>query len=565
MPGCSSVPPQASAHSHRFRLNHSIESQRTMSFDYVIVGGGSAGCVLAARLSENPQITVLLLEAGPEDRNPWIHIPIGVGKTIRNKAVNWLYATEPDPVTSNRPIPLPRGKVLGGSSSINGHMVTRCQPEDYDDWAKAGNPGWDYASLLPYFKKIENTVDYVGPTRGTSGPITVERSPGLPELSKLLVAAAKECGIPFNQDPNSGNVNGIGYTQRAIRNGMRMSAAKAYVKPARKRSNLTVQCNALTTKIRFEGLRAVGVDYVVNGEKFSANARQEVVLSAGAIGSPQLLELSGVGQAERLKALGIDVVLDLPGVGENLQDHFLARGAWQLTKPITYNERSSGWPLVTEAFKYVLFRKGFLNTAVSHMVVFTRSEPDVDRPDLELTITPFTSTKSADYKNLDTTPGVFFACVPIRPRSRGHVHIKSADPTQSPAITPNYLHDEQDQKITIAGLKLIRQIMKSKAFDDSRGDELWPATAKQTDAELLQHARDGGLTIHHVVGSCRMGPKDEAGMNVVDAELRVHGLQGLRVVDASIMPTLPSGHTNFPTLAVAERAADLIRFGRTQH
>jgi len=441
-------------------------------------------------------------------------------------------------------------------------MVTRGQPEDYDEWAKAGNPGWDFAGLLPYFKKIENSVDFRHPDRGTQGPITVERSQGLPELTRLLIAAAQECGIPFNKDPNSGDVNGIGFTQRAIRKGMRVSAAKAYIKPARKRRNLTVQCNAMTTKLRFEGLRAVGVDYVVNGAKRSASARKEVILSAGAVGSPQLLELSGVGQAERLKGLGIDVVLDLPGVGENLQDHFLARGAWQLTKPITFNERSSGWPLVKEVFKYALFRKGFLATAVSHMVVFTRSEPGLDRPDLELTVTPFTSTRSADYKNLDTTPGVFFACVPIRPRSRGHVHIKSADPTQYPAISPNYLHDEQDQKVTVAGLKLIRRIMKSAAFDGARGDELWPASAKQSDAELLQFARDGGLTIHHVAGSCRMGPRDEAGTNVVDAELRVHGLQGLRVVDASIMPTLVSGHTNFPTLAIAERAADLIRFGR---
>jgi len=535
-----------------------------MSFDYIIVGGGSAGCVLAARLTEDPQTRVLLLEAGPEDRHPWIHIPIGVGKTIRNKSVNWLYKTEPNAATSNRAIPLPRGKVLGGSSSINGHMVTRGQPQDYDSWAEAGNAGWDFKTLLPYFKKIETTVDFPNPDRGTSGPITVERSRGLDELTRLLKAATQEVGIPFNADHNGRDVDGLGYTQRAIRKGLRMSAAKAYIKPARGRKNLTVQCLAHATKIRFEGLRAVGVDYVVNGEKRSATANKEVILSSGAVGSPQLLELSGVGQADRLKQLGIEVVLNAPGVGENLQDHFLARGAWQLTQPITFNERSSGWPLVKEVFKYALFRKGFLATAVSHMVVFTRSSPDVDRPDLELTITPFTSTKSADFKNLDTTPGVFFACVPIRPRSRGHVHIQSADPFQDPVIQPNYLHDEQDQKVTIAGLKLIRKIMKSRAFDGARGDELWPAHTKQTDAELLQYARDGGLTIHHVVGSCRMGPKDDAGMNVVDSELRVHGLQGLRVVDASIMPTLVSGHTNFPTLAIAERAADIIRFGAAQ-
>jgi choline dehydrogenase len=525
----------------------------------VIVGAGSAGCVLAARLTEDPNVSVLLLEAGPEDRNPWIHIPIGVAKTIRNRSVNWLYATEPDPATANRAIPLPRGKVLGGSSSINGHMVTRGQAEDYDGWEDMGNDGWGFASLLPYFKKIENTVDFPHQDRGTQGPITVEKSPGLEELSERLTLAAQQCGIPFNSDHNSGDVNGIGYTQRAIRNGRRMSAAKAYIKPARKRKNLTVQCQAQATRICFEGLRAVGVEYLFKGQKTQAKARREVIVASGAIGSPQLLELSGVGQADRLKKLGIDVVLDLPGVGENLQDHYLARGAWQLSKPITFNERSTGWPLVKEVIKYALFRKGFLATAVSHMLVFTRSDPAATRPDLELTITPFTSTRSANYKKLDTTPGVFLACVPLRPRSRGHVHIKSADPLMAPAISPHYLHDEQDQKVAIAGLRLIRQFMKSAAFDEVRGDELWPASDKQTDAELLQYVRDTGLTIHHAVGTCRMGPRDERNMNVVGPDLRVHGLQGLRVVDASIMPTLVSGHTNVPTLAIAEKAADLIK------
>lgn len=536
-----------------------------MTFDYIIVGAGSAGSVLAARLSEDPKTSVLLLEAGPKDRNPWIHIPIGVGKTIRNSSVNWLYSTEPDDATSNRAIPIPRGKVLGGSSSINGHIVTRGQPEDYDAWANFGNDGWDFASMLPYFKKIENSSDFPNPNRGSEGAITVEKSEGLPELTKLLIAAAEECGIPFNNDPNdiggnnSAGVNGIGHTQRAIRNGLRQSAAKTYLKKAKKRKNLTIHCLSHATKICFDGHRAVGVEYNFDGSPTKAIANKEVILSSGAVGSPQLLELSGVGQADRLKKLGIDVVLDLPGVGENLHDHFLARGAWQLSKPITLNEKSSGWPLFKEVIKYGFTRKGFLATAVSHMIIFTRSSPEVDRPDLEITVTPFTATKSADFKKLDTTPGVFFACVPLQPRSRGHIHIKSADPKIHPVIVPNYLHDEHDKKVTIAGLRLIRKLMKSSAFDDARGDELWPSADKQSDEELLQYVRDSGLTIHHVVGTCRMGPQDDKGMNVVGSDLKVHGLSGLRVVDASIMPSIISGHTNFPTLAIAEKAADIIR------
>jgi choline dehydrogenase len=530
-----------------------------MSYDYIIVGAGSAGSVLAARLSEDAAVSVLLIEAGPKDTNPWIHIPIGVAKTIRNKSVNWLYSTQPDSATANRSIPLPRGKVLGGSSSINGHVVTRGQPEDYDAWAAQGNVGWDFESLLPYFQKLEDASGFDDPARGHGGPITVKRSQGLSELTKLMINAAGECGIPFNDDPNSRNVEGIGMVQRAIRSGRRVSTARGYLKPARGRANLKIVCNAQARRILFEGRRAIGVEYNVDDQVQTATANKEVILSAGAIGSPQLLELSGVGQAQRLIGLGIDVVHDLPGVGENLHDHYLARGAWELTKPISMNERSSGWPLVKEALKYAITREGFLANAVTHMVIFTRSSPEMERPDLELMLTPFTAVKSTDFKSLDKTPGIFMSCVALHPRSRGHVHIQSKDVCDYPLIAPNYLHDEADQKVTVAGLKLIRRLAKSRAFDDYRGDELWPSSDKQSDAELLQYARDGGLTIHHVVGSCRMGPYDSSGTNVVGSDLRVHGLDGLRVVDASIMPSIISGHTNFPTIAIAEKAADMIK------
>ena len=530
-----------------------------MSYDYIIVGAGSAGAALAARLTEDPAQTVLLLEAGPRDLNPWIHIPIGVAKTIRNGAINWLYQTQPDAATGNRAIPLPRGKVLGGSSSINGHIVTRGQPEDYDGWAAQGNPGWDYESLLPYFRKLEDAIGFDDPVRGHGGPMTVKRSQGLNELTERMVKAADECGIAYNTDPNGRDVEGVGHVQRAVRGGRRVSTARGFLKPARGRANLTVKCNAQAHRIKFEGRRAVGVEFVSDSERHTANANKEVILSAGAIGSPQLLELSGVGQASRLKGLGIEVVHDLPGVGENLHDHFLARGAWELTKPISMNERSKGWPLVKEAIKYAVTREGFLSNAVSHLIIFTRSSPEVERPDLELMLTPFTATKAVNFKSLDKVPGVFMSCVPLQPRSRGHVHITSSDPNVPPAITPNYLHDENDQRVTIAGLKLIRRLLSSSAFNGVRGDELWPSSDMQNDEELLQYARETGLTIHHVVGSCRMGPASGDPLNVVGADLRVHGLDGLRVVDASIMPSIISGHTNFPTIAIAEKAADIIK------
>ncbi len=530
-----------------------------MPYDYIIVGAGSAGSVLAARLSENPAHSVLLIEAGPKDFNPWIHVPIGVAKTIRDQSVNWLYKTEPDSATADRSIPIPRGKVLGGSSSINGHVVTRGQPDDYDEWAAQGNPGWDFESLLPYFRKSEDATGFNDPARGHGGPMTVKRSQGLDELSRLLIKAAGECGIPYNDDPNSRNVEGIGYTQRAIRNGRRVSTARGYLKPVRGRANLRVVTNAQARRILFEGRRAVGIEYFAGDQLQTATASKEVILSAGAIGSPQLLELSGVGQAQRLRGLGIDVVHDLPGVGENLHDHYLARGAWELTKPISMNERSSGLPLVKEVIKYAFTREGLLANAIAHMIIFARTSPEVDRPNIEITLTPFTATKATDFKKLDKTPGVFMSCVPLRPRSRGHVHIRSGDVRDHPLIAPNYLHDEADQQATIAGLKLIRRLLKSPAFDNYRGDELWPTTDKQSDADLLHYARNTGLTIHHVVGSCRMGPSDAGKANVVGPDLRVHGMDGLRVADASIMPSIISGHTNFPTIAIAEKAADVIK------
>ena len=527
-------------------------------FDYIIVGAGSAGCVLAARLSENPAHRVLLLEAGPEDRHRWIHIPIGFGKTLRDASVNWLYRTEPDTATAMREIMLPRGKVLGGSSSINGHVVTRGLPQDYDAWAVAGNLGWDFAALLPYFRKIENASGFAHPSRGHHGPVNVETSKDLPHLSAALVAAAAECGVAYNPDYNSGAIEGIAHCQRSVRRGLRDSAARAYLHPVRVRPNLVVECGAQAARIRFAGRRAIGVDFRQDGVARHASVRGEVILAAGAIGSPHLLELSGVGDAARLRGLGIEVVADLPGVGENLQDHFLARSVWKTTRAITFNERARGWRLLTQIARFGLFRTGLFSAGAAHMLIFARSDPTVALPDLELTITPFSVTQSPDFSGLDCFPALSFAAVPLRPRSRGSVHARSANADQAPAIRPGYLAHEDDQRITVAGLKLSRQLIETAAFLWLRGEEVSPGADLQRDDELLAYARQTGLSIHHAAGSCKMGPADDR-MAVVDAGLRVHGLDALRVVDASIMPALVSGHTNFPTLAIAEKAADLIR------
>jgi choline dehydrogenase len=530
-----------------------------MDFDYIVVGSGSAGSVLAARLSERPRTKVLLLEAGPKDNDIWVHIPIGFGKRFNSDKVNWTFSSEPTQATAGRRVALPRGRVLGGSSSVNGHMVTRGLPQDYDDWAALGNPGWSYQDLLPSFRKIESAAGFDHPSRGHSGPIPVEISPDLPELSQTVIDASAACGIPFNQDYNDGEMSGIGYVQRAILKGLRFSTAKAYLKPALKRSNLTVVTSAQVERVCFQGTRATGVEYTHKGQKCVANAAAEVILSAGAIGSPQLLELSGIGQAQRLQNLGIDVVLNSPGVGENLQDHYLGRCAWHLSKPVTFNERSRGVRLVQEVLKYGLRRRGLMTAAAGHLVIFTKTNPDLDRPDLELIMTPFSITQDDAQEKLDDRPGFMMTSIPLRPESRGDSHIQSADPRQAPAIQPNFLLDERDQQVTIQGMRLARKIAQAAPFAPLASTEVWPGNEAQTDLELLQYIKRTGRSVHHACGTCRMGPASEVGKAVVDADLRVYGVQGLRVVDASIMPNLMSGHTNFPTIAIAEHAVQKIR------
>ncbi|MBI1775953.1 MAG: GMC family oxidoreductase N-terminal domain-containing protein [Proteobacteria bacterium] len=526
-----------------------------MDFDTIIVGAGSAGCVLAARLSEDPSHRVLLLEAGPEDRNPWIHIPLGYAKTIRDPSVNWMYTSAPEPGTDNRALALPRGRVLGGSSSINGHGFTRGQASDYDSWAQMGNRGWSFDEVLPYFRKLECFEGGADAYRGGDGPFRVSRVKDRPVVCEALLAAAERHGVRRNSDQNGADQEGIDYFQRSISRGRRVSTARAYLKPARGRSNLRVETGALTERVLFEARRAVGVAYRQGSERRQARVSRQVILAAGAVGSPQLLELSGIGQADRLRSLGLAVVHDLPGVGENLQDHYLARLTWRLTRRVSFNERTRGLRLFGEALKYLVFRRGVLDVCAAQLCAFIRSRSELDAPDLELTMTPW-SFDGGRIGRLEREPGMSMAAFQLRPESRGSIHITAADPAVPPAILPNYLAAETDRRVLVAAVRIGRRIAQASELDGFRGPETNPGPGVDSDAEIVDYARRTGLSVGHLACTCRMGLDP---MAVVDPELRLHGIAGLRVVDASVMPSMMSGHTNAPTIMIAEKAADLIK------
>jgi choline dehydrogenase len=527
-----------------------------MSFDYVIVGAGSAGCVLAARLSEDPKAHVLLLEAGPEDRHPWLHIPIGYGRTYRNPTYSWQFQTEPEEATGGRSLTIPRGKVLGGSSAINGLGFTRGQAEDYDSWAQMGNHGWSFAEVLPYFKRMERFEGGADEFRGGDGPMSVSYARDRWELCETFIKAAERNGIPYNPDPNGAKQDGINYFQMNTRNGLRQSTAKSYLNPVRSRPNLTVETYAEARRLLFEGKRCVGLAYEVQGQPREVRAR-EVILAGGAIGSPQLLELSGIGQGARLKGLGIGVVHDLPGVGENLHDHYLARSVWRVTQNVTFNERMRGPRLMIEVAKYALFRRGLLAICAAQLCAFVRSRPELDLPDLELTITPW-SFDAGKVGVLEREPGMSIVAFQLRPESRGSIHIKATDPRTAPAIRPNYLATETDRRVLIDGLRLARRIVASPELDPYRGEQIWPAPHLDSDEELLRHARETGASVGHLAGTCKMGPATDVNA-VVGPDLAVHGITGLRVADASILPAMISGHTNAPVIMIGEKASDLIR------
>jgi choline dehydrogenase-like flavoprotein len=528
------------------------------SFDYVIVGAGTAGCVLANRLSADPDVSVLLLEAGGKDSYPWIHIPVGYLYTQNNPRTDWCFKTEAHPVLGGRVLNYPRGKVLGGCSSINGMIYMRGQAADYDHWRQRGNRGWGWDDVLPYFKKSEDYVHGADELHGAGGEWRVEEMRLTWEILDAFRAAAAEIGIPRIDDFNRGDNEGCGYFQVNQKRGVRWSTAKAFLRPARARPNLEILTGAEATRIALDGRRAVGLHVRRPGGDAYAAVKGELILAAGAIGSPQLLQLSGIGPGDLLEELGIKPVHALEGVGANLQDHLQLRLIYRVEGTRTLNEQANR--LLARAWmgvEYFLFRRGPLTMAPSQLGAFARSDPARATPNLQYHIQPLSLDKFGD--PLHPFPAFTASVCNLRPESRGEVRITSPHPGVPPAIRPNYLRAEADRMVAADAIRLTRRICAAPALARFRPDELRPGPEFQNDAELAQAASAIGTTIFHAVGTCRMGADPGA---VVDDRLRLQGLAGLRVVDASVMPTITSGNTNAPVIMIAEKAADMIRADR---
>ncbi|MGJ4943231.1 GMC family oxidoreductase [Bradyrhizobium sp. HKCCYLS1011] len=531
------------------------------TFDYVIVGAGSAGCVLANRLSEDPSVTVCVLEAGPRDWHPYIHLPAGFIKTFYMKSINWGYQQEPGPYTGGRSIYAPRGKTLGGSSSINGHIYNRGQRQDFDTWAQMGNRGWSYADILPYFKRMEKRIGLGDEAyRGRDGSLTVTTMEWKDTLCEAFMDGAISLGIPRNPDYNGAIQEGVSYVQRTIQNGRRVSSATAFLRPASRRPNVEIRTNAHATGVILDGKRAVGVRYSRGGRggvPMEVRARKEVILSGGAYNSPQLLQLSGIGAPDLLREHGIEVRHALNSVGEGLQDHYAPRTVARVKNIKTINELARGVNLWGEALKWAVTRRGILSLSPTMVYCFWHSGETAESSDLQLTFTP-ASYKEGVQGQLEDEPGMTVASWQQRPESRGYLRLRSADPFAPPVIQTNYLTAELDRRVVVAGMKLARRLLASAPLAPYYAYEDFPGPKVSSDDELLAAATERATTTFHPGCTCRMGPADST-WAVVDDHLRVHGLEGLRVVDASVMPRMISANLNASTLMIADKASDLIR------
>ncbi|MBV8189640.1 MAG: GMC family oxidoreductase N-terminal domain-containing protein [Alphaproteobacteria bacterium] len=526
-----------------------------MRADYVVVGAGSAGCVVAARLSESGA-SVILLEAGPADRHPMIHIPAGMRSLLRHPVVNWNYTTEPEKGSGERRLEWPRGRVLGGSSSINGMLYVRGAPADFDGWAQMGCRGWSWDDVLPYFKKSEHYVQKGDPeVRGQGGPLKVEDYRTILPLTHRFVEAAQQAGFPFNPDLNGKQREGVGYSQMTRRGRLRGSTAQTFLREARRRPNLEVVTEAQGGKLLFEGKRCVGASFRRGGNLTEARANREVIVAGGTINSPHILQVSGIGPAPHLQALGIPVVHDLPGVGGNLVDHYVIRVVHRVQGADTVNEIAR-WPRVLpEIVRFFTTGKGALTFGVTSAQVFCDSREGLASPDLQLLFTPG-STNPQKFGQLDDRPGMSCVVCVVKPDSRGTIMATSPDPFARPAIKPNYLTAHTDELALLSGTRHVRRIFAAPALAQHSAGEIQPGPDLQSDADLLAYARRAGNTLYHPVGTCRMGEDPRA---VVDSRLRVRGIQGLRVIDASVMPTLTTGNTNAPTIMIGEKGAAMIK------
>ena len=527
------------------------------TFDYIVAGAGSAGCVVAARLSESGRHRVLLLEAGGRDRNPWIHVPMGYARLFANPRVNWMYESEPEPELDGRTMYQPRGKVLGGTSSINGMVYMRGNPADYDEWRQRGCTGWDWDSVLPYFRKAEDQERGADRFHGTGGPLRVSNQAVHWELADHWIAAAIEAGLPANDDFNGATQDGAGHFQSTTNRRRRWSTAAAYLRSAQRRRNLTIRTNALATRVLIEDGKATGVSYIDDRVAQTARARGEVIVCGGVFNSPQLLQLSGMGPSELLHGLGIPVIRDMPAIGADLQDHFYVRLAFRCSKPITMNDiANSPTQRTMAALRYGLFRSGPLASNGVCAGAFARSDPRLDRPDLQLNFTVW-SYAGRDRRGVQSHPfpGFSVSAVHLRPDARGSVRLKSPDPLAPPAIRFNFLRTHEDLRALTAGMRLARNIARQPALADYVAEEILPGASVESDADFEAAIRANGLSNLHPVGTCRMGGDEAAPL---DPRLRVRGIGRLRVADASVMPSVPAGNTNAPSIMIGEKASDMI-------